>query len=297
MKEQRILLVGCIGQVGWELRRCLGSLGKLTAVDYPDIDLGSPASIKQCIEAVQPSAIVNAAAYTAVDKAESEPGRAMAINGEAPGILAQGAARLGALLVHYSTEYVYDGAKSGAYVETDPVAPLSAYGRSKLAGDEAIVASGCSYLIFRTCWVYGARGHNFLRTIQRLASERDELRIVDDQVGSPTWSRMIATVTGQVLSRLIGQDSIAIRETYHLSASGQVSWCGFARAIIEKLGLALDLKNLHPITTEEYPLPAPRPKNSVLSKDKLRRDFGIVPPDWEESLDLVIEEINSSSKI
>ena len=295
MKDQRFLLIGRVGQVGWELRRCLGSLGKLTAVDYPDIDLGSPASIKECLEEVQPSVIVNAAAYTAVDKAESEPDLAMAINGEAPGILAQEAARLGALLVHYSTEYVYDGTKSGVYVETDPVAPLSAYGRSKLAGDEAIVASGCSYLIFRTCWVYGARGHNFIRTIQRLASERDELRIVDDQVGSPTWSRMISAVTGQVLAQLIRRDRTTIRETYHLSASGQVSWCGFARTVIEKLGLPFDLTNLHPITTEEYPLPAPRPKNSVLSKDKLRRDFGIVPPEWEESLDLVIEELNSSS--
>jgi dTDP-4-dehydrorhamnose reductase len=290
-----ILLIGRVGQVGWELRRCLGSLGTLTTVDYPEIDLTHPPSIKEWVEKVEPSVIVNAAAYTAVDKAESEPERAMGVNGEAPGILAKEAARLGALLVHYSTEYVYDGTKDEAYVETDRTAPLSAYGRSKLAGDEAIVASGCSHLIFRTCWVYGARGRNFLRTIQRLASERDELRIVDDQVGSPTWSRMIAEVTGQVLAQLSGRDGLSVRETYHLSALGHVSWCGFAQAVIEKLELPFDLKNLHPITTEEYPLPAPRPKNSVLSKDKLKGDFGIEPPDWEESLDLVVEEIKDGA--
>ena len=188
----KILVTGKTGQVGWELQRTLATLGQVIAPDRRGMDLGDPDSIRAAIRACSPQIIVNAAAYTAVDQAESEPDLALAINGAAPGIMAEEAKRLGALLVHYSTDYVFDGAKSGPYTEDDQPNPLSAYGSSKLAGERAIAASGARYLIFRTSWVYGARGKNFLRTILRLAQERDELRIVDDQVGAPTWCRAIA---------------------------------------------------------------------------------------------------------
>jgi len=289
---RKILLIGRVGQLGWELRRTLPTLGELTAVDFPDIDLTKPDSILACVASAQPSIIVNAAAYTAVDKAEAEEGLALKLNGTAPGILAEWAKKKAALLVHYSTDYVYDGTKAGAYVETDTPNPLNAYGRTKLAGDRAIAQAGGAHLILRTSWVYGARGQNFLLTMQRLAQTKPELRIVDDQIGSPTSSRMIAEATAQILAQLLRKKDVGIQAVYHLSANGQVSWHGFARAIIAKLKIAsFDLKNLLPIPTEQYPTPARRPKNSVLSKVRLQADFGIVPPDWEQSLDLVIEEM------
>src|SRR3974390_1400128 len=198
-----ILLIGKIGQVGWELRRTLAPLGIIIAVDYPEIDLTNGGSIQKWVRETSPSVVINAAAYTAVDKAETEFERCNKINGVAPSILAEEAKKIGALLVHYSTDYVYDGSKSQPYVETDGPSPLSAYGHSKLAGDQAIIASGVPHLIFRLCWVYGARGQNFMLTVMRLAREREKLRIVQDQVGCPTWSRMIAETTALALKQVL----------------------------------------------------------------------------------------------
>ena len=289
---RKILLIGRVGQLGWELRRTLPTLGEVVAVDFPAIDLTQPDSIRSWTDRVGPDIIVNAAAYTAVDKAETEEDLALKLNGTAPGILAEWAKKQAALLVHYSTDYVFDGAKKGAYVESDIPNPLNAYGRTKLAGDRAIAQSGCAHLILRTSWVYGARGQNFLLTMQRLAQTKRELRVVSDQIGNPTWSRMLAEATAQILAQLRDQKALDLQAVYHLSANGQVSWHGFAHAIITKLKMAtFDLKNLCPIPSDQYPTPAQRPKNSVLSKDRLQKDFGIVPPDWEQSLDLVIEEM------
>ena len=203
MELPRILLIGKIGQVGWELRRTLAPMARVACVDFPEIDLTSGDSIRRWVRETRPNIVINAAAYTAVDKAESEPDKAMKINGVAPGILAEEAKKLGALLVHYSTDYVFDGAKTEPYVETDPPNPLGAYGRSKLAGDEAVRAVGGAHLIFRLCWVYGARGQNFMLTMMRLAREREKLRVVGDQVGCPTWSRMIAETTALALKQAV----------------------------------------------------------------------------------------------
>jgi dTDP-4-dehydrorhamnose reductase len=287
-----ILLIGRVGQLGWELRRTLPTLGQVSAIDFPEIDLTKPDSIHGWLAQVRPALIVNAAAYTAVDKAESEETLALQLNGTAPGILAEWAKKNAALLVHYSTDYVYDGTKNGAYLESDRPNPLNAYGRTKLAGDQAITQADCFHLILRTSWVYGARGQNFLLTMRRLAQVNKELRVVNDQVGSPTWSRMIAEATSQILARLLVKKEIDIQAVYHLSANGQVSWFGFAQAILTKLKIAaFNIHNLSPIPSAQYPTPAQRPRNSVLSKARLHQDFGIAPPDWEQSLDLVIEEI------
>jgi len=239
-----------------------------------------------------PQIVVNAAAYTAVDKAESEPELAMLINGLAPGVLAEEAKKIGALLVHYSTDYVYDGTKGEPYVETDPTNPLSAYGRTKLAGDKAIQEVDGHHLIFRLCWVYGARGQNFLRTIMRLARERDPLRVVRDQIGTPTWSRMIAEATALALKQVLAiGETRGFRGVYHLCASGHTSWYGFAESI---LGLmpqdGKKCQQVEAITTPEYPTPARRPARSVLSCEKLKRTFGLQLPQWEESLAQVLEK-------
>lgn len=292
---RRILITGRNGQIGWELQRTLMTLGQVVPVDRAAMDLSDPDSIRDCIREVRPDLIVNAAAYTAVDKAESEPEVAMAINGVAPGIIAEEAKRSGAALIHYSTDYVFDGTKTGPYTEDDAPNPLSVYGKSKLAGEEAIRAVGCPHLIFRTSWVYGARGKNFLLTILRLAKERPELRIVDDQVGAPTWSRHIAQATAHILGRLycpITHDPSPMTRspspipkmsgTYHLTAGGQTTWFGFAKAIMNH-ALPIPhhpLPELLPIPTEQYPTPAARPKNSVLSNAKLARALGLTQPDW-----------------
>lgn len=286
---KRILLVGKNGQVGWELQRTLATLGDVIAVDFPSIDLAKPDSIRQVIRTIQPSLIVNAAAYTAVDKAESEPDLAMAINGIAPGIMAEEAKRLGAAMVHYSTDYVFDGTKAAPYTEEDISNPLNVYGKTKLAGDLAIQAAGIPHLIFRTSWVYGLRGKNFLLTILRLAKERDELKIVDDQIGAPTWSRMIAEATGQVLSQCLSSPTMK-SGVYNLAAIGNTSWHGFTQAILENASNQMQpLPRLIPIATTEYPLPAPRPSYSILSSDKLNQTFGVTPPVWSASLALCME--------
>jgi len=294
MSPPRILLIGKLGQVGWELRRALAPLGELIAVEYPEIDLTDADSIRKWIRETRPTVIINAAAYTAVDKAETEADRCQRINGIAPGIMAEEAKRLNALLVHYSTDYVYDGAKGQPYTEEDLPNPLGEYGRSKLAGDQAVLQVGVEHLIFRLCWVYGARGQNFMLTILRLAREREKLRVVRDQVGCPTWSRMIAETTALALNQRFSKpdhDSRSLNGIYHLAASGQTSWHGFAQAIVGQMPEAdRKCKLVEAITTSEYPTPAKRPAYSVLSCEKLKRAFGLQLPNWDESLQRVVEK-------
>ena len=277
----RILLLGKNGQIGWELHRTLAPLGAVMALGPEQLDLSNPDGIADAVRSAAPDAIVNAAAYTAVDRAETERDLSHAINARAPEALAEAARRAGAYLVHYSTDYVFDGSKQTPYVEDDPVNPLNVYGESKVAGERAIAASGCQYLVLRTSWVYGARGNNFLLTIRRLASTRNELRIVDDQHGAPNWSRALAEATAAMLAYGLRRERpVGI---YHLSSRGRTSWHGFTKAILERLGLE---RTVVPIRTEDYPLPAKRPSNSLLDTTKLERDFGIVLPDWREALDL-----------
>ena len=287
-----ILLAGRNGQVGWELQRTLQPVGKVTAVGHAELDLADAAAVRRKLDEVRPDVIVNAAAYTAVDKAESEPEQANAVNAAAPALLAQEAARRGALLIHYSTDYVYDGAKAAPYVETDPTNPLGAYGRSKLAGEEGIRASGCDHLIFRTSWVYAARGANFLRTILRLAAEREELRIVMDQIGAPTWARLIAEATALALRQALAERRHGRFESglFHLACAGETSWHGFASAIVASRS-GLRVKTVTPITTADYPLPAPRPANSRLDTSAFRARFGLALPDWRDCLPLCLEEL------
>lgn len=282
----RILLTGINGQVGWELARALAPLGEVIAVDRHALDLADADRIRALVREAKPAVIVNPAAYTAVDKAESEPELALAINGTAPGILAEEAKRLGALLVHYSTDYVFDGAQAEPYAEDAPTAPLGVYGKSKLAGERAVQAAGCRHLIFRTCWVYGLRGHNFLRTMLRLAGERDELRVVADQHGAPTWSRQIAEATALALARHAGQQGI-----YHLAAAGATTWHGFASALLAAAharGMIPRLPAVQAIMTAEYPTPARRPAHSLLAGTRLAADFGLALPTWETQLQLCL---------
>ena len=287
-----ILLLGKDGQVGWQLQRSLAPHGPVVACGRAECDLFDPDRIRSVVRQVRPSVIVNATAYTAVDKAESEPELAHRINAEAPGILAEEAAVLGALLVHYSTDYVYDGRKASPYVETDLTGPQSVYGRTKLAGEAAIRAIGGRSLIFRTSWVFGARGGNFVKTILRLAREKESLNVVADQIGSPTPAALIATVTGVVLAMVHhGQpEKMAKNEIYHLVAARPVSWCEFARTIVGLAGpmpgfdLRLKPEGIHAITTAEYPMPARRPANSRLDCTRLETDFGLQMPDWQPYL-------------
>lgn len=287
----RILLTGRDGQVGHELARSLAPLGELIALDRRALDLSDPDSIRARVREHRPDWIVNAAAYTAVDRAESEEALALAINAAAPGVLAEEARRIGAGLLHYSTDYVFDGAQAGPYVEDDAPNPRNAYGRSKRAGEDAVRAAGAAHLILRTSWVYGLRGRNFLRTILRLAGERDELKIVDDQFGAPTWSRLIAESSALLLARLGGDRDAwqALSGIYHLSAGGRTSWHGFARAILEYVP-AERRPRLTPIPGADYPTPARRPANSVLANDKLQAAFGLRMPSWEAGLALCMEE-------
>lgn len=275
----RILLTGRNGQVGWELERTLAPLGEIVAFDRHGLDLADADRLRTVVRELKPQLVVNAAAYTAVDQAEHESALAEAINGTAPGILAEESKRLGALLVHYSTDYVFDGTKPAPYTEDDRPHPGNAYGRSKLAGEQAIQAVGGRHLIFRTSWVYGLRGGNFLLTMQRLARERNELRVVDDQVGAPTWSRMIAEASALAIATRHAEG------LYHLSAGGQTSWYGFAERILSAMGWH---GQLQAIPSRDYPLPAPRPANSRLCCDRLAGDAAIRLPEWSESLALCL---------
>jgi dTDP-4-dehydrorhamnose reductase len=302
--RRRILVTGANGQIGWELRRCLQPLGEIVATSSQPgtaqrtLNLADPDEIRAIVRELHPQLIVNTAAYTAVDRAEDDVDRAMAINAVAPGVLAEEAKRCGAALVHYSTDYVFDGSKTGAYREEDAPNPLSVYGRSKLAGEQAIQQAGAAHLIFRTSWVYGMRGKNFLLTMLRLARERPELNVVDDQVGAPNWSRMLAEGTVLALAtqlRGCGEDWASELERlrdvsglYHLSAGGATSWCGFARQIMSIAGLDCRLAG---ITTAQYPLPASRPLNSRLNTDKLTQAFGLTLPAWDEALSLCMADM------
>jgi len=283
-------LIGKEGQIGGELSSLLQPFGELIICGEEDLDLTQADRIREKLRDVQPHVIVNAAAYTAVDQAEKEPDLALAINGTAPAILAEEAKKLGAALVHYSTDYVFDGEKQEPYTEEDSPNPLGVYGKTKLAGDEAIQSAGLPHLIFRTAWVYGLTGKNFLLTIQRLAKERDELKVVDDQIGPPTWSRTIAQTTANILTQVLPRNSPGdlsgferASGLYNLVCGGQTSWFGFAQAILEASSLSQNIK-LIPIPTSEYPASAKRPKNSTLSTEKLRSAFGIVSPSWDVTL-------------
>ena len=281
----RILLTGATGQVGFELVRTLAPLGQLRAFDRAGLDLADPDALAAACRAVKPGLIVNAGAYTAVDKAESEPAIALAVNGRAPGILAAEAKRLGAVLVHYSTDYVFDGRKRSPYAEDDPTGPLNAYGRSKLEGERAIAASGCKHLVFRTSWVYGPRGRNFLAAMLRLAAARDEVRVVDDQRGAPTSSLFLAQATARALAS-IPRAGVA-SGIYHLSAAGETTWAGFARAIFDRATGRPGFRapRVVPIASSEYPTAATRPRYSVLSNRKFTAAFGFAPAPWEAQLD------------
>jgi len=288
----KILLIGKNGQVGWELRRTLAPLAEVVAVDYPEINFADVPALRQFVAAARPNVVVNAAAYTAVDKAETETELCRQVNAVAPGVLAEEAKQLGALMVHYSTDYIFDGTKTSAYVETDAPNPLGAYGRSKLEGDRAVKASGADHLIFRLCWVYGARGQNFMLTMQRLAREREALRVVADQFGCPTWSRMIAEATALALQQVpAGADRSGFNGDYHLAAGGQASWHEFASRIIGWLPEPeRKCRAVEKITTAEYPTPAKRPAYSVLDCGKLQKTFGLRLPDWETSLRQVLDK-------
>nr|WP_207958439.1 dTDP-4-dehydrorhamnose reductase [Caballeronia sp. SBC1] len=304
-ERKPILLTGANGQVGFELARSLQGLGHLVALDRGGLDLSDSEQIRRIVRELSPALIVNAAAYTAVDAAENDVAAAMRLNAEAPDILAQEAKRLGALLVHYSTDYVFDGTKDDPYEEDDAANPLNVYGKSKLAGEQAIAASGCAHLILRTSWVYGARGKNFLRTMLQLGAQREELSVVADQIGAPTWSRTIATLTSNVLAQLLVQDRdewLRCSGIYHLTASGATSWCGFAQAIFDTSTLATKpvIKAIPTVaysslttvglTTAGFPAAAVRPKNSRLSNQKLFATFGLTAPDWREALELCMAD-------
>jgi len=288
----KILLTGSGGQLGWELERALAPLGEMAAFDHAGLDLADPERIRSALRELKPELIVNAAAYTAVDRAESGPEAAFAINARAPGILAEETRRLGALLIHYSTDYVFDGTQAGPYLEDDPTHPLSVYGASKLEGEKAILASGARHWIFRTSWVYAPRGKNFLLTILRVAREGKPLRVVSDQFGAPTSAAMIARATAQALSTQAQALITQVQATsplsspppsgvYHMTAAGRTSWHGFASAILAEFGLH---NPIAAIPASDYPLPAKRPANSVLDNSRLAATFGIRLPEWEDGL-------------
>ncbi len=279
----RILVLGRHGQVGAALTQSMQGLGELIALDRAQLDLSNPDAIRTALRELQPQMIINAAAYTAVDAAESDEATAFQVNAEAPRVIAEESERLGAALIHYSTDYVFDGGKQGSWLEDDVPAPLSVYGRSKLAGEQAITDVGGSHLILRTSWVYGLHGKNFLLTMLKLAETRDELAIVDDQIGAPTWAVTIADATAAII-RDSGESAqlAALSGIYHLCAGGHTSWFGFAEAIFAHASIERKPK-LRPITTAEYPTPAKRPSNSMLNTDKFRHTFGDLPA-WDSAL-------------
>ena len=299
MTAPRILLLGADGQVGWELRRALLPLGEVVPTTRAQADLSDldPTGLRALLARERPQVIVNAAAYTAVDKAEAEPALAQRINAEAPQVLAEYAAAQGAWLLHYSTDYVFDGTKPGAYTERDAPNPQSAYGRSKLAGEQAIAASGCRHLILRTSWVYAARGGNFAKTMLRLAAERDSLRVVADQFGAPTSAELIADVSAHALHHALhAPGGTSCSGLYHLSAQGSTSWHGYAQHVLAQAaarGMALRCTPdaVQPIATADYPLPAPRPANSRLDCSKLQTTFGLHLPPWQTQVQRLIDEL------
>jgi dTDP-4-dehydrorhamnose reductase len=297
--RRRVLILGSAGQVGWELQRSFADAGEVFACDRDMVDLTVPEQLRKIVRETKPDVILNAAAYTAVDRAESEPEIAMAINATVPQLLAQESLRTGALLVHYSTDYVFDGTKSSPWVETDGVHPLNVYGASKLAGERAIAEAGGKFLIFRTSWVYGPRGNNFLLTMLRLGREREVLRIVDDQIGAPTSSIDLARATRIVVDEVLdGRAGTADTwaGVYHMTSGGSVSWCGFATSIFERGSSLLEGKTpkVQPIPTSDYPTPAKRPRNSVLSNEKMAARFDVRLPVWNVALDEVLRRLTAA---
>ncbi|MBM3344896.1 MAG: dTDP-4-dehydrorhamnose reductase [Betaproteobacteria bacterium] len=289
----RILITGRRGQVGWELARALPSLGEVTALGHDGLDLADAGDIRAKISALRPDVIVNAAAYTAVGRAESEPDLAHAVNARAPGVLAEEAARCDALLVHYSTDYVFDGTKTSPYVEDDAPNPLSVYGRSKLAGERAVQASGCRHIILRTAWVYAARGKNFLLTILRLAAERPELRVVDDQFGAPTSAPSIAGATAAILDAVARGNGA--QGVFHLAAAGRTTWHGFATLVVG--GMPPPRPIVLAIPSSEYPTAARRPGNSCLDTTRLSATFGIRLRDWREEAQRVLTDLHATATL
>jgi dTDP-4-dehydrorhamnose reductase len=294
----RVLVTGSNGQVGRALLETFAGSAEVIACNRSSLDLSNPEQIREKVREVAPDIIVNAGAYTAVDRAESERALAFAINGRAPGVLAEEAQRASALLIHYSTDYVFNGSKSGPWVEDDATDPLSVYGASKLAGEDAIRSVGGRHLIFRTSWVYAAEGKNFVLTMLRLGREGDSLNVVDDQVGAPTAAAELARATHAIVSGIVeGKFGAppAWAGTYHMTCSGSVSWCGFARAIFERAPKLLGGKTpkVAPIATSDYPTPAKRPQNSILSNEKLQRRFGLRLAPWESALDDVLTAISA----
>lgn len=294
-QDMLILLLGKDGQVGWQLQRALAPLGELVACGRAECDMADPDRIRSLVAELQPAVIVNASAYTAVDKAESDAAAAHAINARAPGVLAEAALGCGALLVHYSTDYVFDGSKPTPWDESDAPAPQGVYGQSKLAGETAIRETGCKSLVFRTSWVFGEHGGNFVKTILRLARERDSLGVVADQIGSPTPAALIADVTAAALLRLESGRAMAAAEhrLYHLAAANPVSWHAFACRIVEMAcamgeDLRLDASAIRAIGTADYPTPARRPANSRLDCSRLETDFGLHMPDWQAYLERML---------
>lgn len=292
----RILITGANGQVGFELKRALAPLGKVIALTRQEMDLADPAGMRAVLDRHQPAIIVNPAAYTAVDKAETEVELAMAVNAQAPGVMAEWAEQHDALLIHYSTDDVFDGSKDGAYREDDAANPQSVYGRSKWAGEQAIRARTTHHLILRTSWVVGAHGGNFLKTILRLAHERDSLTVVADQIGAPTPAALIADVTAQLISRYRLPTHKFDYGTYHLAASGETSWFEFARFVVQlaeqqRYPLRLVASAIRPIPASAYPLPAPRPANSRLDCSKLSRHFDLALPHWQQGVAHVVTQL------
>ncbi|MHC8349683.1 dTDP-4-dehydrorhamnose reductase [Pseudomonas sp. RT4P38] len=293
----KILLLGKNGQVGWELQRSLAPLGELISLDRHVVDglcgdLSDFDALRATIRQVNPDIIVNAAAYTAVDKAESETDLADRVNGQASQILAEEVAALNAWLIHYSTDYVFSGQGSTPWLETDAVAPVNHYGASKLAGERAIIASGCKHLIFRTCWIYGARGNNFAKTMLRLAKDRETLRVINDQIGAPTGADLVADVTALAIQQVLQRPELA--GLYHLAASGEVSWHGYANHVIDFAranGEELTVTAIDPIETTAYPTPARRPLNSRLNTQKLCDNFSLHLPDWQSGVTRMLREV------
>jgi dTDP-4-dehydrorhamnose reductase len=296
----KILLLGKNGQVGWELQRSLAPLGEVLALDRHSTtycgDLSKPEELAQTVLAYKPDLIVNAAAHTAVDKAESEPELAKVLNTDAPAGLAKAAAQVGAWLVHYSTDYVFDGSGTHARQEGEGTGPLSVYGQTKLDGEKAIVASGCKYLIFRTSWVYAARGGNFAKTMLRLAQEREKLTVINDQYGAPTGADLIADVTAHAMRRVSLAQNLSLSGVYHLVASGETTWHGYASYVIEKAKatkseLRWTVTDIAPVLTSAFPTPATRPLNSRLCTHKLQGAFDLVLPPWQQGVDRMLTEI------
>lgn len=295
----KILLLGKNGQVGWELQRALAPLGELCALDRHGADglcgdLAEPDRLAETVRTLSPDVIVNAAAYTAVDKAESDIGLARRINAETVGVLAAEAAGLGAWLVHYSTDYVFDGSGTTPWREDDAVGPLSVYGQTKLEGEDAIRAAGCRHLIFRTSWVYAARGGNFAKTMLRLAADRERLTVIADQHGAPTGAELIADVSAHALrAALAAGPASSLSGTYHLAAAGETTWHGYAGFVIDtarRLGSTLKVADVAPIPTTDYPTPARRPLNSRLDTSRLKNSFGLVLPDWRGGVERMLQE-------